>query len=119
MALMNLSLYVRGMTAPEIQARRAELYGAEVSPDLISRVTDAVLEEVREWQSPPLDALHPIRPFRHAVVHSRQGPPMHYRCCGGIGQAGWPGSPRPEGAGQNLCWRVRVTRKTRIASKRL
>lgn len=55
-----LSLYARGMTVREIQGHLAELYGAEVSPDLISRVTDAVLEEVREWQSRPLDAIYPI-----------------------------------------------------------
>ena len=55
-----LSLYTRGMTVREIQGHLAELYGAEVSPDLISRVTDAVLEEVREWQSRPLDAIYPI-----------------------------------------------------------
>src|ERR1700746_2909537 len=55
-----LSLYARGMTVREIQGPLAELYGAEVSPDLISRVTDAVLEEVREWQSRPLDAVYPI-----------------------------------------------------------
>ena len=53
-----LSLYARGMTVREIQGHLAELYGAEVSPDLISRVTDA--EEVREWQSRPLDAVYPI-----------------------------------------------------------
>ena len=55
-----LSLYARGMTVREIQGHLAELYGAEVSPDLISRVTDAVLEEVREWQSRPLEAVYPI-----------------------------------------------------------
>ena len=47
-----LSLYARGMTVREIQGHLAELYGTEVSPDLISRVTDAVLDEVREWQNP-------------------------------------------------------------------
>jgi transposase-like protein len=55
-----LSLYARGMTVREIQGHLAELYGTEVSPDLISRVTDAVLEEVREWQGRPLDAIYPI-----------------------------------------------------------
>jgi len=55
-----LSLYARGMTVRAIQGHLAELYGTEVSPDLISRVTDAVLEEVREWQSRPLDAVYPI-----------------------------------------------------------
>lgn len=55
-----LSLYARGMTVREIQGHLAELYGAQVSPDLISRVTDGVLEEVREWQSRPLDAVYPV-----------------------------------------------------------
>jgi transposase-like protein len=48
-----------GMTVWEIQGHVAELYGAEVSPDLISRVTDAVVDEVREWQNRPLDPVYP------------------------------------------------------------
>ncbi|MEZ5670118.1 MAG: IS256 family transposase [Alphaproteobacteria bacterium] len=55
-----VSLYARGMTVREIQGHLQELYGIAVSPDLISRVTDAVLEEVREWQSRPLDPLYPV-----------------------------------------------------------
>ncbi len=55
-----VSLYARGMTVREIQGHLQELYGVEVSPDLISRVTDAVLEEVREWQSRPLDSIYPV-----------------------------------------------------------
>jgi len=55
-----LSLYARGMTVREIQGHLLELYGTEVSPDLISRVTDAVLDEVREWQNRPLDAVYPV-----------------------------------------------------------
>ena len=55
-----ISLYARGLSVREIQAHLYELYGTEVSPDLISRVTDAVLEEVKEWQNRPLDALYPI-----------------------------------------------------------
>jgi len=55
-----LSLYARGMTVREIQGHLAELYGTEVSPDLISRVTDAVLDEVREWQNRPLEAVYPV-----------------------------------------------------------
>src|SRR6185312_10496961 len=55
-----LSLYARGMTVREIQGHLAELYGTEVSPDLISRVTDAVLDEVREWQTRPLDRVYPV-----------------------------------------------------------
>jgi putative transposase len=55
-----LSLYARGMTVREIQGHLTELYGIDVSPDLISRVTGAVLDEVREWQSRPLDPVYPI-----------------------------------------------------------
>ena len=55
-----ISLYARGLSVREIQAHLQELYGVEVSPDLISRVTDAVLEEVREWQSRPLDPVYPV-----------------------------------------------------------
>jgi transposase-like protein len=58
-----LSLYARGTTVREIQGHLAELYGIDVSPDLISRVTDAVLDEVREWQSRPLDPVYPIAFF--------------------------------------------------------
>jgi putative transposase len=55
-----ISLYARGMTVREIQSHLKELYAVQVSPDLISRVTDAVMEEVREWQNRPLDALYPL-----------------------------------------------------------
>lgn len=55
-----LSLYARGLSTREIQAHLEEIYGTQVSPDLISTVTDAVLDEVRAWQSRPLDALYPI-----------------------------------------------------------
>jgi transposase-like protein len=48
------------MTIPEIQGHVVELYGTEVSPDLINRVTEAVLDEVREWQSRPLDPVYPV-----------------------------------------------------------
>jgi putative transposase len=55
-----VSLYARGMTVREIQGHLRELYGIEVSPDLISVVTDAVLEQVAEWQNRPLDALYAL-----------------------------------------------------------
>lgn len=55
-----LSLYARGMTVREIQGHLEEIYGAEVSPTLISSVTDAVIDDVKAWQSRPLDALYPI-----------------------------------------------------------
>jgi putative transposase len=55
-----ISLYARGMTQREIQGHLEEIYGVEISPSLISTVTDAVLDEVRAWQSRPLDAVYPI-----------------------------------------------------------
>jgi putative transposase len=55
-----ISMYSRGMTVREIQAHLKEIYGVEVSPDLISTVTDAVIDEVRTWQTRPLDAVYPI-----------------------------------------------------------
>ena len=55
-----LSLYARGMTVREIQGHLEEMYGAEVSPTLISTVTDAVMDEAKAWQSRPLDTLYPI-----------------------------------------------------------
>lgn len=55
-----LSMYARGMSVRDIQAHLAEIYGTEVSPDLISSVTHAVVEEVQAWQARPLDAVWPI-----------------------------------------------------------
>jgi putative transposase len=55
-----LSMYARGMTTREIQGHLQEMYGVEVSPTLISEVTDAVLEEVKAWQSRPLEPLYAI-----------------------------------------------------------
>ncbi len=55
-----LSMYARGMSVRDIQAHLAEIYGTEVSPDLISRVTDSVVDEVQAWQARPLDAVWPI-----------------------------------------------------------
>src|SRR5574342_374806 len=55
-----LALHARGMTVREIQAFLAEMYAVEVSPDLISTVTDAVVAEVMAWQSRPLEALYPV-----------------------------------------------------------
>ena len=55
-----ISMYAGGMTVRDIQSHLKDLYGIEVSPDLISEVTDAVIQEVREWQNRPLDAVYPI-----------------------------------------------------------
>lgn len=67
-----LSLYAKGMTTREIEATFLEMYGAEVSPTLISKVTDAVMDEVIEWQSRPLDAVYPIVYLDCIVVKVRQ-----------------------------------------------
>ena len=55
-----IGLYAAGLTVHDIQAYLLDLYGLKVSPDLIGRVTDAVLAEVREWQSRALDRTYPI-----------------------------------------------------------
>src|SRR5437588_3316879 len=67
-----LSLYARGMTTRDIQSHQEEMYGAEVSPSLISEVTDAVMEEVRAWQSRPLDPIYAIVYLDALVVKMRQ-----------------------------------------------
>src|SRR3954470_15488653 len=55
-----VSMYARGMTVREIRGHLADLYGIDVSPDLVSAVTDAVLDEIAEWQERPLEALYPL-----------------------------------------------------------
>ncbi|WP_192839277.1 transposase, partial [Burkholderia multivorans] len=50
----------RGMSVREIQGFLLEMYGIEVSPDFISTVTDAVIDEVREWQQRPLEPMYPV-----------------------------------------------------------
>jgi putative transposase len=68
-----ISLYARGMTVREIQAHLQEMYGAEVSPSLISAVTDAVADEVKAWQARPLDAIYPIVYLDCIHVKVREG----------------------------------------------
>jgi len=66
-----LSLYARGMTTREIQGHLEEMYQVEVSPTLISNVTEAVIEEVKAWQTRPLDAIYPIAYLDALVVKMR------------------------------------------------
>ena len=68
-----LSLYARGMTVREIQGHLEEMYGTEVSPSLISSITDAVVEEVKAWQSRPLDPIYPIIYLDCIHVKVREG----------------------------------------------
>lgn len=66
-----LALYARGMSVRDIKGHLQEMYGVEVSPDLISRVTDAVMEDVAAWQSRPLDSVYPIVYLDAIVVKIR------------------------------------------------
>ncbi|KKY03640.1 transposase, partial [Xanthomonas citri pv. fuscans] len=68
-----LSLYARGLTVREIRSHRDEMYGTEVSPSLISSVTDAVVEEVKAWQARPLDPVYPIVYLDCIHVKVREG----------------------------------------------
>jgi len=65
-------LYAKGMSTREIVATFKEMYDADVSPSLISKVTNAVMEQVVEWQSRPLDAVYPIVYLDCIVVKVRQ-----------------------------------------------
>ena len=55
-----IALYARGLSQRDVRAHLEELYGVSVSPELISRVTDAVVEELQDWQKRPLDAVYPV-----------------------------------------------------------
>jgi transposase-like protein len=68
-----IALYARGMTTRDIRAHLREMYQVEVSPDLISRVTDAVVDELQEWQSRPLDRVYPVVFIDALLVKIRDG----------------------------------------------
>src|ERR1051325_2356476 len=68
-----IALYARGMTTRDIRAHLREMYDVDVSADLISRVTDGVLEELAEWQSRPLDAVYPVIFIDALMVKIRDG----------------------------------------------
>jgi putative transposase len=68
-----ISMYSRGMTTREIEGHLKEMYGIEVSPGLISNVTEAVMEEVKAWQSRPLDEVYPILYMDALRVKVRDG----------------------------------------------
>lgn len=68
-----ISMYARGMTVREIQGHLLEIYGLEVSPDLISTITDEVIAEVTEWQARPLEPMYPIVYFDALRLKIRDG----------------------------------------------
>jgi putative transposase len=75
-----LSLYSRGLSRREIKAHLEEIYSVEVSPDLISSVTEAVIEEVREWQTRPLETVYPIIYLDALRVKIRYDGQVQNRC---------------------------------------
>jgi putative transposase len=76
-----IALYARGMSVRDIQAHLGELYGVEVGRDLISRVTDAVMEEVRAWQQRPLEDLYPVVFLDCLVIKVREAGSVQRRAC--------------------------------------
>jgi putative transposase len=74
-----ISLYARGMSTREIQGHLEELYSTDVSPTLISAVTDAVIDDLKAWQARPLEALYPIVYLDALFVKSRQDGPVAAR----------------------------------------
>jgi hypothetical protein len=76
-----LSMYARGMSVRDIQAHLAEIYGTEISPDLISRVTDAVVDEVQTWQARPLDSVWPIVFLDALVIKVRDQGVVQNKSC--------------------------------------
>src|SRR5207247_5014205 len=76
-----LALYSRGLSTRDIEAHLAEIDGVQVGRDLISRVTDAVMEDVREWQQRPLDDVYPVIFLDALVLKIREGGSVQRKAC--------------------------------------
>src|SRR3954453_18710585 len=76
-----LALYSRGLSTRDIEAHLAEIYGVRVGRDLISRVTDSVMDDVREWQQRPLDDVYPVVFLDALVLKIREGGTVQRRAC--------------------------------------
>jgi putative transposase len=76
-----LALYSRGLSTRDIEAHLAEIYGVKVGRDLISRVTDALMDDVREWQQRPLDDVYPVLFLDALVLKVREGGTVQRRAC--------------------------------------
>src|SRR3954452_17042971 len=76
-----LALYSRGLSTRDIEAHLEEIYGVKVGRDLISRVTDAVLEDVRAWQQRPLDDVYPVVFLDCLVIKVREAGSVQRRAC--------------------------------------
>ena len=76
-----LALYSRGLSTRDIEAHIAEIYGVHVGRDLISRVTDAVMDDARAWQQRPLDDVYPVVFLDALVLKVREGGSVQRRAC--------------------------------------
>src|SRR5919201_4535454 len=76
-----LALYSRGLSTRDIEAHLADIYGVNVGRDLISRVSDAVMEDVREWQQRPLDDVYPLLFLDALALKIREGGTVQRRAC--------------------------------------
>jgi putative transposase len=76
-----LALYSRGLSTRDIEAHLLEIYGVKVGRDLISRVTDAVMEDVRAWQQRPLDDVYPVVFLDCLVLKIRESGSVQRRAC--------------------------------------
>jgi putative transposase len=76
-----LALYSRGLSTRDIERHLADMYGVNVGRDLISRVTDAVVDDVREWQQRPLDDVYPVLFLDALVLKIREGGTVQRRAC--------------------------------------
>jgi putative transposase len=76
-----VALYSRGLSVRDIQAHLRDLYGVQVGHDLISRVTDAVMDDVREWQQRPLEDVYPVVFLDCLVLKIREGGTVQRRAC--------------------------------------
>jgi putative transposase len=76
-----IALYSRGLSVRDIRAHLQEIYGVDVGHDLISRVTDAVMDDVRAWQQRPLDDVYPVVFLDCLVLKIREGGSVQRRAC--------------------------------------
>ena len=76
-----LALYSRGLSTRDIEAHLAEIYGVKVGRDLISKVTDAVMDDVRAWQQRPLEDVYPVIFLDCLVLKIREGGSVQRRAC--------------------------------------
>src|SRR4051794_1476578 len=103
-----VSMYARGMSTREIAGRLRDLYGIVVSPDLISAVTDAGLEEIAAWQARPLEAAYPLVFLDALRVKIRdeglvRNKAVHTGWCAPSG-CGWSGPTGATGRARSDCW---------------